>query len=69
MSCIWENVFQVQWKEPLCYEMQIVEEKECSGSGSDSSSNSSEYGHIDSVTIREKVNAVSQEIIKAEMMV
>lgn len=37
--------------------------------GSDSSSNISEYGHIDSIKIREKVNAVSQEIIKAEMIV
>ena len=33
------------------------------------SSSGSDYGQIDSITIKEKVNAVSQEMIKAEMMV
>ena len=33
------------------------------------SSSGSDYGQVDSVTIKEKVNAVSQEMIKAEMMV
>ena len=32
------------------------------------SSSGSDYGQIDSVIIKEKVNAVSQEMIKAEMM-
>ena len=33
------------------------------------SSSGSDYGQVDSVTIKEKVHAVSQEMIKAEMMV
>ena len=33
------------------------------------SSSGSDYGQVDSVTIKEKINAVSQETIKAEMMV
>ena len=33
------------------------------------SSSGSDYGQIDSITIKEKVNAVSQEMIKAEMIV
>ena len=33
------------------------------------SSSGSDYGQVDSITIKEKVNAVSQEMIKAEMMV
>ena len=32
------------------------------------SSSGSDYGQIDSITIKEKVNAVSKEMIKAEIM-
>ena len=33
------------------------------------SSSGSDYGQVDSITIKEKVNAVSQEMIKEKMMV
>ena len=67
MNVTGKNHFAVKCKLSRKKRVQIVTTQQYDREND--SSSGSDYGQVDSVTIKEKVNAVSQEMIKAEMMV
>ena len=66
-KCNGKNHFAVKCKLSRKKRVQTVTTQQYDRENN--SSSGSDYGLVDSVTIKEKVNAVSQEMIKAEMMV
>ena len=65
-KCSRKNLFAVKCKSSRKKNVRTVDSHLY---GSDSSNSSSEYEHVDNVTIREKVNAVREDTIKAKMIV
>ena len=66
-KCNGKNHFAVKCKLSSKKKVQTVETQQYGGDND--SSSVSDYGHVDDVTIKEKVNVVRQEVIKAEMIV